>query len=929
MELTQIKKVITVLQKGQIDDALQLLNLELLKSNNNISKVNFYNAAKKVLNDKETKSRPALQAVNTTSDGKKAILNGYYLIKFLQDFPELQPLPTLSQSESLNIDGILPKNIDFIEPDPNTLILLKNIKKYVTINKKQTQYIKLYNNLFNMDYIKLLTEFIKDFDKIQVAQNGQYKPLFIKDNNVLIMVLPIRTTPDEATHTQTDEFLKMFDTAQNNTDTIESAEAEQDNTPEQETEKTEVETITPDTITTETEPETVQPQTETITGDEVQEITPEQPTESTYYRENYKQSYNDFIDVKSQLPKLIQMFIDTKQLNKNTIVLYKISDFLETFFEDSTTLCDILDLTLCGHILTINNKDVKILKTGFPIKVWDSYKQKLFNAGYTDIVIYSDIPNEIIYNKIETPKQADTQKATKIKQNKVTSKNIQAETKNETTPPKNEPKPQTNNNFKVETNKKYNGLEIYFTKKPDYNVIEQLKNHHFRWHKIKQCWFATATDDNKKFITELCTEDKTSVQELKKESDKQDNGNQNNTPETKKPNNTDIKPLWDRIQTKNIELVDKNKNWTSNELKQYFKTIFPEVKMSIKKGGYGNNFELEIKESPYFKGSIYLNYITNFITVFSNHSTKTYNKSDFYTDYFDQNDLIRPYNLIAYDYNEVEPTEAQKQDMKNFDNSFENWREQEEIRRQQEQEKRELQYQKEREEIKKADEIRQQNKIDIENHITTSEADFDITCLWATLNKQDTLQSYIDQVKDLKFYKETITVNKQIYFTDETIYNNYTNMLMSDMQFINTKVDYNNEKKCYTGGIAVYLNNDLKFVIDSQGYSYARYVGILETKTDLTEEQINNNKIISLFTIKQAEQWEVEYLKEDNTLLKVTEDNDYITAIDSHTCTIINFADNPEVTEYNLIRYNKINNNILRFTTDNKTELDFAKQYKF
>lgn len=55
-------------------------------------------------------------------------------------------------------------------------------------------------------------------------------------------------------------------------------------------------------------------------------------------------------------------------------------------------------------------------------------------------------------------------------------------------------------NFK---NKEYNGIEVYFNEKPNQNIITALKNHFFRWHSVKKCWFAKDNEKNNNFIKEL------------------------------------------------------------------------------------------------------------------------------------------------------------------------------------------------------------------------------------------------------------------------------------------------------------------------------------------------------------------------------------------------------------------------------------------
>ena len=53
-------------------------------------------------------------------------------------------------------------------------------------------------------------------------------------------------------------------------------------------------------------------------------------------------------------------------------------------------------------------------------------------------------------------------------------------------------------------NKEFNGLEAYFDGKPAQNVIDELKNRHFRWHNFKKCWYSKDTPENREFLKALC-----------------------------------------------------------------------------------------------------------------------------------------------------------------------------------------------------------------------------------------------------------------------------------------------------------------------------------------------------------------------------------------------------------------------------------------
>lgn len=48
-------------------------------------------------------------------------------------------------------------------------------------------------------------------------------------------------------------------------------------------------------------------------------------------------------------------------------------------------------------------------------------------------------------------------------------------------------------NCKIVENKEHNGEELYFDEKPSKQVLDTLKENHYRWHNVKKCWFRKLT----------------------------------------------------------------------------------------------------------------------------------------------------------------------------------------------------------------------------------------------------------------------------------------------------------------------------------------------------------------------------------------------------------------------------------------------------
>lgn len=98
--------------------------------------------------------------------------------------------------------------------------------------------------------------------------------------------------------------------------------------------------------------------------------------------------------------------------------------------------------------------------------------------------------------------------------------------------------------------------------------------------------------------------------------------------------------------------------------------------------------------------------------------------------------------------------------------------------------------------------------------------------------------------------EESALIKRELYFTDEKIYNNFCNMFLHDFDFLNgfggagtldniikneniiqsNSRQGENVKWILWDSVAVFLNGELKLVIDPEGFSYARYVNIVPTE---------------------------------------------------------------------------------------------------
>lgn len=83
------------------------------------------------------------------------------------------------------------------------------------------------------------------------------------------------------------------------------------------------------------------------------------------------------IDVSPEdLTPAMQQFLETKRENQDCLLLYRMGDFYETFFEDALTMSRELEITLTGREC---GKLGRIPLAGIPVKALDGYLEKLVN----------------------------------------------------------------------------------------------------------------------------------------------------------------------------------------------------------------------------------------------------------------------------------------------------------------------------------------------------------------------------------------------------------------------------------------------------------------------------------------------------------------------------------------------------------------------
>lgn len=424
---------------------------------------------------------------------------------------------------------------------------------------------------------------------------------------------------------------------------------------------------------------------------------------------------------------------------------------------------------------------------------------------------------------------------------------------------------------KILLNEKLNGVELYFEGKPAGAVLADLKANGFRWNGKKLCWYAKQNEETLKVAN-------TYSEGLKEVA----------TTSLKKINKIDLFKLTTFTE------VEREKNYNTKEIakeiRSALKARFKFVKFSVTSK---DSIRVEIKSAPFEKDSIYLKAITEYVD-------KLVESYNFCTCYDPYGDYGSSYNFYyfgckLYDYEQVEATAELIEAMKQFDIKF---AEAEELKRVEEEREYQEYLIKMEQEKKESDERQKQVKADkeyINNNVEVVEIDeqdqyYVKNAYFANLNKNNTLDQYKEEVAKGDYYLNTLKVTREIYFKDKKSYNLYINMLLHDFSFIdgtggsytddlriNSMTDYYNmtseEQKTVEWllqGIAVYVNDELMFVVDAQGYSYARYVGLIDNTITTVEKEIEYKQVI---TVEEVEELKVEAEEVTNVFNEVIEKN--------------------------------------------------------
>lgn len=393
---------------------------------------------------------------------------------------------------------------------------------------------------------------------------------------------------------------------------------------------------------------------------------------------------------------------------------------------------------------------------------------------------------------------------------------------------------------KVVLNENLKGIELYFEGKPNQEVREEMKTNSFKWNGKKSCWYAKQSENTISLGNKLSGSAQTYEVAA----------------EVKKTNSIN---LYELMTFTPFEL-EKNYNIKeiAKEIRTHLKKRFKFVKFSVTSK---DRISIEIKSSPFEENSIYLNAIIKYVDDYTN-NYKVCTSYDPYGDYGSSYNFYF-FGCKLYGYEQTEASQEIIEAIKNFDIKAQEEAATEERQREKEYQENLIKW---AEEEKKAKEREDQEKINKEyviNNVEVVEIEeknqyYIKNAQFANLNKNNTLAEYKEEIEKGDFYNNTLKVTRELHFKDLKSYDLFSNMLLNDFNFIdgtggsytddlriNSMTDYYNMTKeekntveWLLSGVAVYLDNELMFVVDAQGYSYARYVGLIGENTETTKEYI-------------------------------------------------------------------------------------------
>ena len=409
----------------------------------------------------------------------------------------------------------------------------------------------------------------------------------------------------------------------------------------------------------------------------------------------------------------------------------------------------------------------------------------------------------------------------------------------------------------MKINEELNGIELYFNTKPESSVLNELKSNGFRWSGYKKCWYTKQSDSAFQVANTLTNQEVTTSPDQPKQVTKQ---------ATKKAANKVTLSLWEAAQWNDIQVnSDQDCKTVAKEIRTHIRKRFPQCKFSVTVPYYGK-INFSIKSTPFEKGSIYLEAILNYCQNLIEAYRHCYSPSDSYTDYAGHYNFFG-YAEIDWEYTQTEITNEIKKEIAEFDIKHAAFLKSEELKKEEEFNEYQKQQAIRNKEFKKQQEEEKKQTEFIYNNIEVKELDetsqYVLTGVeFTSTQKNNTLKDYQKGIESGEYLLEDVRVTKEIHFESISAFTTFSNTLLHDYDFLT-------ETGGIFAGVAIYLNGKLQFIVDAQGYSYARYVGLTDNaqihKT-VTPQQVTTDEEVQQLKLlaDQLEDFSTQVIEELN-----------------------------------------------------------------
>lgn len=396
----------------------------------------------------------------------------------------------------------------------------------------------------------------------------------------------------------------------------------------------------------------------------------------------------------------------------------------------------------------------------------------------------------------------------------------------------------------ITRNTEKNGIEITFTTKPAQIVLDTLKTAGYRWHNVKKLWYAKASEKAETAAKAIA--DGANVETTTE-----------TTPEAKK---SALAPLFERLTyTEGTSLDECNahtvgsrytRGLTNKEIaatvKKHLSERFPECKFSATSSHH--SIDIDIKKSQFEKGSTELDAVLTYAKKYL--ASFNFDDSDSMTDYF----FVNFYDSvsIAYDFEKIEMTEETAEAVKQYRADVEKAEKERAERERIEFEERCKQIELERIESKKREAERREIVKQIEAAAIVKE--------YEESEKREVYAYEARKAADIDEAKQFISeydaapelcrVVRSVTLPAE-ILEKFKNLLLEDFSFLANQGGHNTEdprmnsyedlqrmteEECATvkwynicTAVIYAETGETAFLINPEGYTYARYVYIAES----------------------------------------------------------------------------------------------------